>query len=154
MHALASDTKTPLLGKSNALVGAGEEVMHRTSSAPEPASNFKGGNMQSLIRQLITAGILSFVALVTTAEAQSDAATTYKAKCALCHSADGSADSQIGKSLHAKDLRSEEVQKKSDAELADVITKGNGAMPAFGATLSPEDVHKLVDYVRDLAKKK
>ena len=110
--------------------------------------------MQSLVRQLITVGILSFVALVTTVQAQSDGATIYRAHCALCHSADGSADNQTGKSLHAKDLRSEEVQKKSDAELADVISKGNGAMPAFGSMLSPEDVHKLVDHVRDLAKKK
>jgi cytochrome c6 len=110
--------------------------------------------MQSFIRRFITAGALSFVATVTTVQAQSDAATIYKAHCALCHSADGSADNQAGKSLHAKDLRSEEVQKKSDAEIAVVITKGNGAMPAFGAKLSPEDVHKLVDYIRDLAKKK
>jgi cytochrome c6 len=110
--------------------------------------------MQSFIRRFITAGALFFVAVVTTVQAQSDAATIYKARCALCHSADGSADSQLGKSLHAKDLRSEEVQKKSDAEIAVVITKGNGAMPAFGSMLSPEDVHKLVDYIRDLAKKK
>ena len=110
--------------------------------------------MQGFIRQIVTASILSFVALVITVQAQSDAATIYKAKCALCHSADGSADNQTGKSLHAKDLRSEEVQKKTDAELADVITKGNGAMPAFGSALSPEDVHKLVGYIRDLSKKK
>src|ERR1700688_2299436 len=71
--------------------------------------------MQSLIRQLITVGILSFVALVTTVQAQSDGATIYKAHCALCHSADGSADNQTGKSLHAKDLRSEEFRKKTDA---------------------------------------
>jgi len=110
--------------------------------------------MQSLFRQPIMAGVLSFVALVTTVQAQSDAASIFKAKCALCHSADGSADNQTGKSLHAKDLRSEEVQKKTDAELTGVITKGNGAMPAFGDRLAPEDIHKLVDYIRDLAKKK
>jgi mono/diheme cytochrome c family protein len=110
--------------------------------------------MRSFIWQLITAGILPFVVLVTTVQAQSDAANIYKAHCAMCHSLDGSANNQTGKSLHAKDLRSEEVQKKTDAELADVITKGNGAMPAFGSVLSPEDVHKLVGYIRDLAKKK
>jgi cytochrome c6 len=110
--------------------------------------------MQGFIRQIVIAASLSFVAFVNTVQAQSDAATIYKAKCALCHSADGSADNQTGKSLHAKDLRSEEVQKRSDAELAAVITKGNGAMPAFGSMLSPEDIRNLVGYIRDLATKK
>jgi mono/diheme cytochrome c family protein len=110
--------------------------------------------MQGFIRQLIAAGILSFVPLVVPVQAQSDGAAIFKAKCALCHSSDGSAGTQIGKALHAKDLRSEEVQKRSDEELAGVITKGNGAMPSFGSQLSPEDIHKLVDYIRDLAKKK
>jgi mono/diheme cytochrome c family protein len=110
--------------------------------------------MQSFVRQVVTAGILSCVGFVTAVQAQSDAATIFKAKCALCHSADGSADTQTGKALHAKDLRSEEVQKKTDAELTQVITNGNGSMPAFGSQLSPEDIHKLVDYVRDLGKKK
>src|SRR5258708_8707016 len=99
--------------------------------------------MQSIIGRLITAGILSFVGLVTTVQAQSDGATIYKAHCALCHSADGSADNQTGKSLHAKDLRSEEVQKKSEAELADVISKGNAPIPAFASMLSPNDLHKF-----------
>jgi cytochrome c6 len=110
--------------------------------------------VQGFIRQLVTVAILSFGALVITVRAQTDAATIYKAKCALCHSADGSADSQAGKSLHAKDLRSEEVQKRSDAELTGVITKGNGAMPSFGSKLSPADIHKLVGYIRNLTRKR
>src|ERR1700722_4483087 len=110
--------------------------------------------MQSLGRLLFTVAMLSLVDRGTPVQGKPDGASIYKAHCALCHSADGSADNQTGKSLHAKDLRSEEVQKKTDAELADVISKGNGAMPAFGSMLSPEDVHKLVDHVRDLAKKK
>jgi mono/diheme cytochrome c family protein len=56
--------------------------------------------------------------------------------------------------MHAKDLRSEEVQKQSDAELAEVITKGRGKMPAFGAKLKPDDVTKLVAYIRGMANKK
>lgn len=110
--------------------------------------------MQGFIRQLVTAAILSSGALVVTVQAQSNAATIYKAKCASCHSADGSADSEAGRSLHAKDLRSEEVQKRSDAELTGVITKGNGAMPSFGSKLSPEDIHKLVGYIRNLTRKR
>jgi len=85
--------------------------------------------------------------------AQPDPAKIYKTNCVLCHSADGSGDSASGKALHAKDLRSEEVQKQSDAALIEVITKGKGKMPAFGAKIAPDDVTKLVAYIRQLPKK-
>ncbi|SRR6266404_9784471 len=100
--------------------------------------------MQRLIRYFLSLGMVGFVAFVTTTQAQSGPATIYKTNCTKCHGPDGSADNPTGKALHAKDLRSEEVQTKSDAELADLITKGNGGMPAFGAKLAPEDVQKLV----------
>jgi len=110
--------------------------------------------MREFFLRLIPVGILCCLALPSAAQAQSDAAKIYKANCVLCHSADGSGDSATGKAMHAKDLRSEEVQKQSDAELADVITKGRGKMPAFGAKLKPDDVAKLVAYIRSLANKK
>jgi mono/diheme cytochrome c family protein len=110
-----------------------------------------GDNMRALVLCLVLAGIL---ALPTTTQAQSDAAKIYKANCVLCHSADGSGDSPSGKAMHAKDLRSDEVQKQSDAELAEVIAKGRGKMPAFGAKIKPDDVTKLVAYIRSLPPKK
>jgi mono/diheme cytochrome c family protein len=85
--------------------------------------------------------------------AEGDAAQLYKANCVVCHAADGSGNSPSGKALKAKDLRSDEVQKKSDAELADGITKGQGKMPPFGKKLKPEQIQQLVSYVRQLAKK-
>ena len=56
--------------------------------------------------------------------------------------------------MQAKDLRSDEVQKQSDADLAEAITKGKGKMPAFGAKVKPDDVKKLVAYIRELPKQK
>lgn len=85
--------------------------------------------------------------------AESDAAKVYKANCALCHSANGSGDSASGKALKAKDLRSPEVQGKSDAELAEVIAKGRGKMPAFGQKLSADQIKSLVAFIRELPKK-
>jgi len=85
--------------------------------------------------------------------AEGDAAPIYKANCVVCHAADGSGNSPSGKALKAKDLRSDEVQKKSDAELVDGVTKGQGKMPGFGKKLKPEQVQQLVSYVRQLAKK-
>jgi mono/diheme cytochrome c family protein len=88
------------------------------------------------------------------AQAQSDAAKVYKANCDLCHGADGSGDTGPGKAFHAKDLRSEEVQKQSDAALNEVITKGRGKMPAFGGKIHPDGVTQLVAYIRSLPPKK
>lgn len=87
-------------------------------------------------------------------QAQSGAVKIYKANCDLCHGADGSGDTGPGKAFHAKDLRSDEVQKQSDAALAEVITKGRGKMPPFGAKIRPDDVTKLVAYIRSLPVKK
>jgi len=111
--------------------------------------------MQRLFLSFIAASIiLCFMALPTATQGQSDAAKLYKTNCALCHSADGSGDSPSGKALHAKDLRSEEVQKQSDEALSEVITKGKGKMPAFGAKIKPDDVKKLVTYLRELPRQK
>src|SRR5216684_4037718 len=92
------------------------------------------------------------LALTAGVHAQSDVAKVYKTNCVLCHAADGSGNSPSGKALGAKDLRSDVVQKKSDAELAEVITQGKGKMPAFGKKLKPEDISKLVAYIRALPK--
>jgi cytochrome c6 len=97
--------------------------------------------------------ILAALALPLSARAQDDAAKTFKANCVLCHSDDGSGSSPTGKALKAKDLRSDEVQKKSDAELTATITKGQGKMPAFGSKFSPDKIKSLVAYIRAMAKK-
>jgi mono/diheme cytochrome c family protein len=99
----------------------------------------------ALAVSLLTLSTLSSIA-------RADADKVFKTNCVLCHSADGSGDSPTGKALKAKDLRSDEVQKKSDDELATIIAKGNGKMPAFGSKLSPDVVKSLVAYVRSLKK--
>jgi len=100
---------------------------------------------------LICFATLSLPALL---RAQNDVQKIYKANCVLCHAADGSGSSASGKSLGAKDLRSDVVQKKTDAELTAVITQGKGKMPAFGKKLKPEDITNLVAFIRALPKGK
>ncbi len=95
----------------------------------------------------------STLALPPALQAETDAAKVYKANCVLCHSANGSGESATGKALKAKDLRSDEVQKQSDEDLAEVITKGRGKMPAFGGKFSGDVIKFLVAYIRELAKK-
>jgi mono/diheme cytochrome c family protein len=79
--------------------------------------------------------------------ADSSAAGTYKTNCVACHAANGRG-SAVGKSLHAADLHSPQVQQQSDAQLADVITHGRGNMPAFGNSLSKVQIDALVKYLR------
>jgi mono/diheme cytochrome c family protein len=110
--------------------------------------------MREFVVRIVLAGTLWYLVLSPSLYAQSDVAKIYKTNCVLCHGADGSGDNPTGKAMHAKDLRSEEVQKQSDTELAEVITKGRGKMPAFGAKLKPDDVQKLVAYIRSMAAKK
>jgi len=95
-------------------------------------------------------GVFLLVALPALA---SDGAALFKKNCAPCHGVDGSANTPAGKSLKAKDLRSAEVQKKSDADLAKQIRDGKGPMPGFKASLTQADVDALVAFVRALAKK-
>jgi mono/diheme cytochrome c family protein len=105
---------------------------------------------------LSTAALICFAGLGLPAllRAQNDVEKIYKTNCVLCHAADGSGNSSSGKTLGAKDLRSDVVQKKTDAELTEVITQGKGKMPAFGKKLKPEDITKLVAYIRALPKGK
>jgi len=105
--------------------------------------------MRKLLQILSVLGLMAPMVV----QAESDAAKIYKTNCVMCHAADGSGDTPPGKALKAKDLRSDEVQKQSDEALAEVITKGKGKMPAFGAKIPPDNVTKLVAYIRQLPKK-
>ncbi|MGB6675964.1 MAG: cytochrome c [Terriglobales bacterium] len=80
-----------------------------------------------------------------------DASALFKSKCAACHGADGTG-SAMGKKLGVLDLHGAEVQKMSDAELANVVTNGRDKMPAFGKSLKADDIQGLVAYIRTLKK--
>ncbi len=83
-----------------------------------------------------------------------DAAATYKAKCAMCHGADGKGDTPMGKKFGIRDLASPEVQKMSDDELITITTKGKNKMPAYENKLSAAQIKDVIAYVRQLAKGK
>jgi len=90
---------------------------------------------------------------VWTTPAFADDAATFKAKCAMCHGADGKG-SAVGQKMGAHDFTSADVQKMSDAELTDVITKGKNKMPSYAGKLQEADIKGLVGYIRQLGKGK
>jgi len=100
--------------------------------------------------------LLAVAILAVTASTQAqDAAALYKAKCSVCHSDDGSGSGATGKQLGAKDLKSDDVQKQTDAQLNDSISNGVGKkMPAYKGKLTDAQIKDLVGYIRELAKKK
>src|ERR1700758_3763628 len=103
---------------------------------------------------------LAFTIFLVTATALSFGQATnnspvsiYKTTCASCHGQDGRG-TPVGKSLHAADFHSAQVQQQSDGQLAQVIAGGRGNMPAFGTRLSKDQIDALVKYIRTLAKGK
>ena len=85
--------------------------------------------------------------------ANDSAVSTYKTNCVSCHGPDGRG-SAVGKSLHATDFHSGQVQQQSDGQLAGVVAEGRGNMPAFGTRLSKDQLNALVKYIRTLGKAK
>jgi mono/diheme cytochrome c family protein len=105
-----------------------------------------------LFRIFAFALVLAIIPVLAGAQ-DSAGANVYKAKCVTCHAKDGSGNTPVGKSLQSADLRSPEVQKKSDAELTTSISEGKGNMPAFKTLLSEDEIHSVLSYVRTLAGK-
>ena len=107
------------------------------------------------IRMGWAVGLLAVAVLAVTASAQAqDAGALFKAKCSTCHAVDGSGSTQMGKTLGAPDLRSDEIQKKTDAQLIDAVTNGVGKkMPPYKGKLTDAQIKDLVGYIRGLAKK-
>ena len=77
----------------------------------------------------------------------------YKTKCAACHGSDGKGETTVGKANKMRDLGSADVQKLSDEDLTEIVTKGKGKMPAYGKSLKPEQIKDLVTYIRGFGKK-
>jgi cytochrome c6 len=78
----------------------------------------------------------------------------FETNCSKCHGTDGSGDTAIGKAVGAKDLRSAEALKLTEAQVYAQIDQGKNNMPPFGGTLDKAKINDLVAYVRALGKKK
>ena len=100
----------------------------------------------------VVIAVIFVMFLVTTSLWAEDAAAVYKAKCVICHAADGTG-SPAGKKMGAHDFTTPEVQKMTDAELTEIIAKGKNKMPGYAAKgMSAADIKGLVAYIRTLKK--
>jgi len=79
-------------------------------------------------------------------------ADTYKAKCMMCHAADGSGNTPAGKSMGALSFKLAALVKASDADLIAATTNGKGKMPAYKSQLTAPQIVDVIAYIRTLQK--
>jgi mono/diheme cytochrome c family protein len=94
--------------------------------------------------------LAALVAATTiTAFAQGAGADTYKAKCLMCHAADGTASGPAGKAMNVPSFK---ASKQTEAEMIAETSKGKGKMPAFAGKLTDAQIKDVVGYVKTLQK--
>jgi cytochrome c6 len=96
--------------------------------------------------------VLFVVAFAPAWSLAQDGAATFKGKCAMCHGADGSGKTMMGEKFGIRDLRSADVQKQTDAQLVEIVTKGKEKMPAYDGKLTKEQIEQVVAFIRTLKK--
>jgi mono/diheme cytochrome c family protein len=91
-----------------------------------------------------------FLAVLTASAtaALAQGADTYKAKCQMCHGADGAASSPAGKAMGTPPVSA--FAKASEADLIAITKSGKGKMPAYGGKLTDPQIKEAVDYLRAL----
>jgi mono/diheme cytochrome c family protein len=107
----------------------------------------------TLTAAAVIAGLLFSTQPQAISAVANDGEMIYKTKCAVCHAADGSGATAQGKALKVRDLRSAEVQKITDAQMTQIISKGKNKMPAYGKNHSGEQIKQLIARIRAMAKK-
>jgi cytochrome c6 len=132
--------------------------MEKPSEPNRELSTAKGkSEMKKLALRVAFLAAVVFLATLLypgASQAQGTAPATFKAKCAACHGADGKGATSVGKALGIGDLGSADTQKMSDADLAQIISKGKDKMPAYGSSLKESEIKDLVQYIRTFGKKK
>jgi mono/diheme cytochrome c family protein len=71
----------------------------------------------------------------------------YVSNCARCHGGDGKGNTQLGQEMGVPDLTTSRL---SSARVRQIISKGDGDMPAFGKKLKAAQINSLINTVRSL----
>jgi len=82
---------------------------------------------------------------------------TFAKKCSACHAKDGKGSASMAKMFKVKpeelNLTTDEVVKKSDADLIKTINAGKDKMPSFKGKLKDAEIADVLAYVRSLVAK-
>jgi len=107
--------------------------------------------LKTVRSQVLLAVVFSLAGTVAFAQAPAEA--TYKAKCQMCHGADGMAATPAGKAMKTLPFNDPQILKASDADLIASTKNGKGKMPAYNGKLSDAEIKSLIAFVHTLQKK-
>ena len=96
--------------------------------------------------------ILLVISFAGSAFALGPGADIYKAKCAMCHGADGLATTPTAKNFKVVSFKDPSQVKLTDAELTASTTNGKGKMPAYKDKLTEPQIKDVIGYIRTLQK--
>ena len=104
--------------------------------------------------QIRNAGlVLLAISLAGPAFAQAPGADTYKAqKCAMCHGADGLANTPPAKNFKVLSFKDPAMLKATDAQFIASTTNGKGKMPAYKGKLTDAQIKDVTAFIRTLQK--
>jgi cytochrome c6 len=115
-----------------------------------PGRRLEEQNVKQQFR--ITGMILLGASFAMPVLAQQPGEATYKAKCAMCHGADGTANTPMGKSMKLRSLKSPEDMKAADDVLFRQTKEGVGKMQGYAGRLTDAQIKDVVSYIRTLQK--
>lgn len=106
------------------------------------------------MKQNVRIAVLTLLSasLALPAVAQQTGEATWKAKCAMCHGADGIGNTPVGKNMKVRSLKSPEDIKATDAELFKDTKSGVGKMQGYAGKLTDAQINDVVSYIRTLQK--
>lgn len=99
-----------------------------------------------------TLAAVFFAAFTLPAIAQDSGADTFKAKCQMCHGADGLGNTPVGKMAKIVSLKDPTVISATDADLIAVVKNGKNKMPPNNGKLTDDQIIAVVAYIRTLQK--
>jgi cytochrome c6 len=98
------------------------------------------------------AAICAAALFISPAFAQDGGADIYKAKCQMCHGADGAGNTPAGKIAKIVSLKDPSVVNATDGDLIPIVKNGKNKMPAFTGKLNDDQITSVMTYIRTLQK--
>ncbi len=135
-------------------VNAGPTLARNSSHPAEPTSGSTGtlrkqrpglNTLEELRMKKVVAGFSLAALMMSGAMAFASGADDYKAKCAMCHGADGRG--AMAKKMGSGDLAGTSL---SEADIAKIVADGKGKMTGFKGKLSDDQIKAVAAYVKTL----
>src|ERR1039457_3997843 len=91
--------------------------------------------------------ILLAVSIALPASSQARGADVYIAKCAVCHGADGQANTAMARIMKTLPFKDPAILKATDAQLFDSTKNGKSTMKGYAGKLTDAQIKDVVAYM-------